>query len=59
MNVMMVFHKPVVLGGALYFTAERNPNEYDRGRWEGEGYRVIFLRVDPENQTAEVLKVGA
>ncbi len=56
---MMVFHKPVVLGGALYFTAERNPNEYDRGRWEGEGYRVIFLRVDPENQTAEVLKVGA
>jgi hypothetical protein len=59
MNLMLVFHRPEVLGGKLYFTTQRSPNVVDRGRWEAEGYRVMFVDVDPVAQTAIVLPVEA
>lgn len=58
-RLMLVFHPPELQGGELYFTTPRSPNNFDRARWEGEGKRVLFLAVDPVNQTAEVLKVEA
>lgn len=59
MKVMLVFHPPEMLGGKLYIATERSPNNSDKDRWEHEGKRVLFLGVDPVNQTAEVLKVEA
>lgn len=55
----MVFHPPTLLGGGLYFTTPRSPNVYDRDRWESEGCRVMFVDVDPDTKTAQVLPVEA
>lgn len=54
---MMVFHPPTLMGGGLYFTTLRAPNAYDQGRWESEGCRVVFVDVDPDTKTVQVLPV--
>ena len=59
MKLMLVFHPPTVLEGGLYFTTPRSPNVFDKGRWEAEGNRVVFIDVDPDTQTVQVLPVEA
>ena len=60
MNQMQVFHPANVLGGGLYFTTERTKNEYDRRFWEDQGYRVVFITVDPATgSVAPQTKEGA
>lgn len=46
-HLMMVFRDE-----NLYFTTARHENEYDRGYWQSQGYRVVFLKMDLQAMTA-------
>lgn len=57
MKLMMVFHPPAIMDGGLYFTTQRSPNLHEQDRWVSQGFRVMFVDVDPEAKTVQVLPV--
>lgn len=55
----MVFHPPAIMDGGLYFTTQRSPNLREQNGWVSQGFRVMFVDVDPDTKTVQVLPVEA